>query len=69
MVYGGENYRGKIADVALLFYDGSALSVGNNNDVDIVIRNRGSCPFQRHAWRSRLLRTGLIHHFLGRAFE
>ena len=45
MVYGGENYRGRIADVALLFYDGPALGFENNNDVDIVISNIEFLPF------------------------
>ena len=45
MVYGGEDYRGKIADVALLFYDGPALGFENNNDVDIVIDSIEFLPF------------------------
>ena len=45
MVYGGENYRGRIADIALLFYDGPALGFENNNDVDIVIRSIEFLPF------------------------
>ena len=45
MVYGGENYRGKIADIVLLFYDGPALGFENNNDVDIVINSIEFLPF------------------------
>ncbi len=45
MVYGGQNYRGKIADLALLFYDGPALGFENNNDVDIVIDSIELLPF------------------------
>ena len=45
MVYGGEDYRGKIADIALLFYDGPALGFENNNDVDIVIDSIEFLPF------------------------
>jgi hypothetical protein len=45
MVYGGDNYRGQIADIALLFYDGPALGFENNNDVDIVIRSIEFLPF------------------------
>ena len=36
MVFGGENYRGKIADLALLFYDAPALGISNNNDTDTL---------------------------------
>ena len=45
MVYGGDNYRGQIADIALLFYDGPAMGFENNNDVDIVIRSIEFLPF------------------------
>lgn len=45
MVYGDENYRGKIADIALLFYDGPALGFENNNGVDIVIDSIEFLPF------------------------
>ena len=45
MPYGGENYRGRIADIALLFYDGPALGFQNNNNVDIVIRSIEFLPF------------------------
>ena len=45
MPYGGENYRGRIADIALLFYEGPALGFQNNNDVDIVIRSIEFLPF------------------------
>ena len=45
MVYGGENYRGKIADIVLLFHDGPALGFENNNDVDIVINSIEFLPF------------------------
>ncbi len=45
MLYGGENYRGRIADIALLFYEGPALGFQNNNDVDIVIRSIEFLPF------------------------
>ena len=45
MVYGNENYRGKIADVALLFYDGPALGFGNNDDASILINSIEFRPF------------------------
>ena len=45
MVYGEDNYRGQITDIALLFYDGPALGFENNNDVDIVIRSIEFLPF------------------------
>ena len=45
MVYGGDNYRGLISDIALLFYDGPALAFENNNSVDIVIQNIEFLPF------------------------
>ena len=45
MVYGNENYRGRIADIALLFYDGPALGFENNNGVDIVIDSIELLPF------------------------
>lgn len=49
MVYGSENYRGRIADLALLFYDGPALGVDNNNDVDLIFKNIEFRPFSvRH---------------------
>ena len=37
MVYGGEQYAGRINSIALLFYDGPALGFENNEGVDIVI--------------------------------
>ena len=49
MVYGNENYRGRIADIALLFYDGPALGFENNNEVDITVRSIELRPFS--AWR------------------
>jgi hypothetical protein len=45
MVYGDENYRGQIADIALLFYDGAALGFKNNDDVDIIIDSIEFRPF------------------------
>mgnify|MGYP001490380249 CR=1 FL=1 len=45
MVYGGKDYRGKIADIALLFYDGPALGFENNNDTDIAIDSIEFLPF------------------------
>ena len=45
MVYGGDEFRGKIADIALLFYDGPALGFEDNNDVDIVIDSIEFLPF------------------------
>ena len=48
MVYGDENYRGQIADMALLFYHGPALGFENNNDVDISIQSIELRPFS--AW-------------------
>jgi len=44
-VYGGENFRGQIADIALLFFDGPALGFENNDDVDIVIDSVELRPF------------------------
>lgn len=49
MVYGDKNYRGRIADIALLFFDGPALGFGNNNDMDISVRSIELRPFS--AWR------------------
>ena len=49
MVYGGESYRGRIADVALLVYDGPALGFENNNGEDISIKSIEFRPFS--AWR------------------
>ena len=48
MVYGDDNYRGQIADIALLFYDAPALGFKNNNDVDITIHSIELRPFS--AW-------------------
>ena len=48
MVYGNENYRGRIADIALLFYDGPALGFENNDGVDISIESIELRPFS--AW-------------------
>ena len=45
MPYGGENYRGRIADIALLFYEGPAIGFQNNNNVDIAIRSIEFLPF------------------------
>lgn len=45
MVYGDQNYRGKIADIALLFYDGPAHGFEDNNGVDIVIDSIEFLPF------------------------
>ena len=45
MVYGNENYRGRIADLALLFFDGPALGLENNNDEDISIHSIEFRPF------------------------
>ena len=45
MVYGAEAYKGPIGSIALLLYDGPALGVENNNDVDIVIRSIELWPF------------------------
>ena len=45
MVYGDENYRGQIADIALLFYDGPALRFENNNGADIVIESIELRPY------------------------
>jgi hypothetical protein len=45
MVYGGEQYAGRINAVALLFYDGPALGFENNDDVDIVIDSIEFRPF------------------------
>ena len=45
MVYGNDNYRGKIADIALLFYDGPALGFENNNNLDITVHSIELRPF------------------------
>lgn len=45
MAYAGKHYRGAIADVALLFYDGPALGFENNNNVDIIIDSIEFRPF------------------------
>ena len=45
MVYGGEQYAGRINAIALLFYDGPALGFENNDDVDIVIDSIEFRPF------------------------
>ena len=45
MVYGGEEYAGRINSMALLFYDGPALGFENNDDVDIVIDSIEFRPF------------------------
>ena len=39
MVYGAEHYRGQIADIALIFYDGPALGFENNINEDISIQS------------------------------
>lgn len=49
MVYDNENYRGQIADIGLLFYDGPALGFENNDEVDISIQSIELRPFS--AWR------------------
>ena len=48
MVYGGEQYAGRINSMALLFYDGPALGFENNDDVDIVI---DSIELSGHSFR------------------
>lgn len=45
MVYGHEAYREKIADIALLFYDGPALAVSNNDGRIIEVENIEFLPF------------------------
>ena len=45
MALAGDSYRGEIADIALLFYDGPALGFENNNDIDIVIDSIELLPF------------------------
>ena len=45
MVSGGEEYRGQIESIALLFYDGPALGFENNDDIDITIKNIELRPF------------------------
>ncbi|MEC8157774.1 MAG: hypothetical protein VX095_00735 [Pseudomonadota bacterium] len=39
MAHAGENYSGTIADIALLFYDGPALAVGNNDGRPISVES------------------------------
>ena len=48
MVYSNENYRGQIADIALLFYDGPALGFESNHEVGISIHSVEFRPFS--AW-------------------
>ena len=45
MAYGGENYQGEIADIALLFFDGPDAGFENNNDVAISISSIEFRPF------------------------
>lgn len=49
MVYGNEHYRGEIADIALLFFDGPAIGFENNGDEDIIIESIEFRPFS--TWR------------------
>ena len=72
MVYGHDNYRGQIADIALLFYDGPALAVHNNNDTDIAISSLEFRPFSPgHAaeqifedWTNPPLWAGSAHNLV-----
>ena len=45
MAYGYENYRGRIADIALLFYDGPAIGFERNNGEKIKIHSIEFKPF------------------------
>ena len=49
MVYGGDNYRGEIVDIALLFYDGPALGVESNDNAQIVVESVEFTPFSMAA--------------------
>ena len=39
MVYGGENYKGKVVELVVAFFDGPALGFSNNNDVPITLNS------------------------------
>lgn len=45
MVYGGDNYKGKVQEVAVGFFDGLALGFSNNNDVPIQLKSIEFLPF------------------------
>jgi hypothetical protein len=45
MPVGNEHYRGEIADIALLFYDGPALALGNNDNTQIILKDITFLPF------------------------
>lgn len=45
MVYAGENFRGRMPDIALLFYDGPALGFTNNDNVSIRVHSIEFLPF------------------------
>lgn len=45
MVHAGSNYSGTIADLALLFYDGPAVAVGNNNGRSLSVKSLEFRPF------------------------
>ena len=45
MVYGHDKYRGRIADIALLFYDGPAIGSTNNGDLNIILKSIELRPF------------------------
>ena len=45
MVYGGENYTGKVQELGVVFFDGPALGFSNNNDVPIQLKSIELLPF------------------------
>lgn len=55
MVNQAENYRGKIADIALLIYDGPELGVVNNQDKPIFLRKISFEPLSYHRVAEQIL--------------
>ncbi|MEP1594801.1 MAG: hypothetical protein ABJK20_09520, partial [Halieaceae bacterium] len=39
MVYGGENYKGKVVELVVAFFDGPALGFSNNNEIPIKLKS------------------------------
>lgn len=55
MVYGDDNYRGRIVDIALLFYDRPASGSENNGNVDISVHSIELRPFSLTAVTEQIL--------------
>ncbi|RLQ21177.1 hypothetical protein DWB85_13930 [Seongchinamella sediminis] len=49
MVYGGENYKGKVVELVVAFFDGPALGFSNNNDVPIKLESLELLPMSAGA--------------------